>query len=73
MHVVRHQAPGPHLDPGHVAIRSEQVTIERVVVVVEKGARGAIATLGDMVRKTDNDNAREASHTPSCPRGCRVN
>ena len=32
VHVVRHQAPGPHLDLGGAAMLGEQVAIERIVV-----------------------------------------
>ena len=62
MHVVRHQAPGPHLDPGRAAILGEQVAVERIVVVAEERARAAVATLGDMVRQTGKYDAGEASH-----------
>jgi RHS repeat-associated protein len=62
VHVVRHQAPGPHLDLGGAAIFSEQVAIKRVVEIAEEGARAAIAALGDMVRMTGNDDTGEAGH-----------
>ena len=62
MHMVRHQAPGPHLDLGGAAIFGKQVAIQRIVAVVEKGARAAIAALGDMVRMTGNDDAGETGH-----------
>jgi hypothetical protein len=62
VHVVRHQAPGPHLDPGGTAILGEQVAIKRMVGVTEEGARAAIAALGDVVRVTGNDDTGEAGH-----------
>lgn len=65
VHVVWHQAPGRHLDPGVRAIRSEQVTIERVVAILEKGARPAVATLSDVVGLTGNDDAGKTGHVLS--------
>src|SRR5882757_7377118 len=62
--VVRHQAPGPHLDPGGAAILGEHVAIKRIVAVAEEGPRTAVATLGDMVRMTGGDDAGEAGHAP---------
>ena len=50
--VVRHQAPGPHLDFGRAAILGEQVAVKRIVGVAKEGTRAAIAALGDMVRMT---------------------
>src|SRR5437879_1109624 len=72
VHMVRHQAPGPHLDLGRAAIFGEQIAVKRIVVVAEEGARAAIAALGDMVRVTGNYDTGEAGHAQSClqtPRG----
>jgi len=63
MHVVRHQAPGPHLDLGSVAIFGEQVAIQCIVGIAEESPRTAIATLGDVVRVTGDDDTGEAGHT----------
>ena len=60
--MVRHQAPGPHLDGGGPAILGEQVAIERIVAVAEEGPRAAVAALGDMVGMTGDDNTGEAGH-----------
>ncbi len=65
MHVVWHQAPGPHLNSGVAAICGEQVTIERVIVIVEERARPAIAALGDMVRMTGNNDTGKTGHAAS--------
>ena len=62
MHVVRHQAPSPHLDPGGAAIFGEQVAIECIIGIGEEGACAAVAALGDMVRVTGNDDTGEAGH-----------
>jgi hypothetical protein len=62
MHVIRHQAPAPDLDLGRIAMRGEQVAIESIVVVAEERPGPPVATLGDMVRETGNDDAGEASH-----------
>jgi hypothetical protein len=61
--VVRHQAPGPNLDPGRAAILGEQVAIKRIVGLAEEGARTAIAALGDMVRMTGDDDTGETGRT----------
>ena len=66
MYVVRHQAPGPHLDLGVATIFGEQVAIQHVIAVAEEGPRAAIATLGDMVRITGDDDAGETGHAASC-------
>ena len=58
MHVVRHQAPGPHLDLRRSAMFGEQVAIKRIVAVAEEGPRA----LGDMVRMIGDDDTGEASH-----------
>jgi hypothetical protein len=48
--MVRHQAPGPHLDLGSTAILGEQVVIRRIIAVAEEAPCAAIAALGDMLR-----------------------
>ena len=68
VHMVRHQAPGPHLDCCGAAIFGEQVAIKRIVGVAKEGTRAAIAALGDMVRMTGDDDTGEAGHAVSCLR-----
>jgi len=46
----------------------EQVAIERVIVVAEERSRAAIATLGDVVRVTGDDDTGEAGHVRSWQR-----
>jgi hypothetical protein len=60
--MVRHQTPGPHLDFGGAAILGKQVAVKRIIGVAKEGARSAIATLGDMVRVTGDDDTGETSH-----------
>jgi hypothetical protein len=62
MHVVRHQAPGPHLDLRLAAMGGEQIAIQRIVAVAEEGACATIAALRDVMRMTGNDDTSEASH-----------
>ena len=62
MHVVGHQAPRPHRDIGGAAVFGEQIAVERIIVVAEEGPRTAVATLGDVVRMTGDDDAGEAGH-----------
>ena len=62
MHVVGHQAPGPHGDIGGVAMLGEQIAVERIIVVAEESARAAVAALGDVVRMTGDNDAGEAGY-----------
>lgn len=64
--MVRHQAPRSDVHAGGAAGRREQVAIERVVVIAEESSRPAVATLGDVVRMTWNNDTGEASHAPGC-------
>jgi hypothetical protein len=65
MHVVRHQAPGPDFDPGRATMAGEQIAIERIVVLAEERPGPPIATLGDMVWETGNDDTGKAGHGAS--------
>jgi hypothetical protein len=67
--MVWYQASGPHLDSGGAAIFGEQVAIERVVVVAEKGTRAPIAPLGDMVRMAGDDDTGKAAPCGILPGG----
>jgi hypothetical protein len=60
VHVVRHQAPGPHLDRCRSAIFGEQVAVKRIVAVAEEGPCAAIAALSDMLRTIGDDDTGEA-------------
>jgi hypothetical protein len=62
VHMVRHQAPGPHRDADVAAMFGEQVAVERIVTVAEERLRAAVAALGDMVRMTGDDDTCEASY-----------
>ena len=42
----------------------EQFVIECVIVVAEERPRAAVATLGDVVRMTGDDDAGKAGHAP---------
>ncbi len=59
MHVVGHQAPGPYFNTCRAAALGQQIAVERIIVGAEECARSAIATLGDMVGKTGDDDAGE--------------
>ncbi|GLR88017.1 hypothetical protein GCM10007857_47290 [Bradyrhizobium iriomotense] len=72
MHVVRHQAPRPHLDAGGFAIRRKQVAIERIVVIAKERASPAVAALGDVVRITGDDDTGETGHAAACMRESRL-
>jgi hypothetical protein len=74
MHVVRHQAPGPDVDVGRATMAGEQVAVERIVLVAEERPGSPVATLGDMVRETGDDDTSKAGHAASCrARGLLVN
>ena len=63
VHVVgiRHQA---HTSTSAApAILGEQVAIKRIIIIAEEGPRAAVATLGDVVRVTGDDDTGEAGHT----------
>ncbi len=60
--VVRHQAPGPHLDRGGAAIFGEQIAIKRIVEIAKEGTRAAVAALGHVMRMTGDDDTGEAGH-----------
>jgi hypothetical protein len=64
VHMVRHQAPCPHLDLSRAARRAKQITVQRIVVVMEKRPPPTVAALSDMVRHTRNDDARKSGHVP---------
>ena len=40
----------------------EQVAIKRIIIIAEEGPRTAVATLGDVMRVTGNDDTGEAGH-----------
>jgi hypothetical protein len=62
MHMIGHQAPGPHRDIGRAAVFRQEIAIERVVGIVEEGARATVAALGDVVRDTRDNDAGETGH-----------
>jgi hypothetical protein len=62
MHMVGHQAPGPHLDVGLAAVLRQEIAVERIILPAEEGARAAVAALRDMVRDTGDDDAGETTH-----------
>jgi hypothetical protein len=62
MHMIGHHAPGPHRDIGRAAVLRQKIAIERVVCIVEEGARTAVAALGDVVRNARDNDAGQTSH-----------
>lgn len=60
--MIGHQAPGPHSDLCRVAMRCEQVAVERTNVIGEEGTRAALAAPGGMMRQAGNDDAGGAGH-----------
>jgi cytolysin-activating lysine-acyltransferase len=62
MHVVRHQAVSDDLHIGGPACASQQAAIQRVITIVEESCLATIATLGDVVWHSRNDNSRFTGH-----------
>ena len=62
MHMIGHQAPSPNFDRSSPATGREAVAIEGIVLFAEERALASIATLGDMVRETGDDDTGETSH-----------
>ncbi len=62
MDMVGHEAPGPHRRIGLRAPEAKQTQIERIVAIAEEGALTAVATLGDVVRESRDDEASGSRH-----------
>jgi len=62
MHMVRHQAPGPHCNGGRATVLAEEIAVERVIGVAEEDAGATVAALGDVMRQAGNDDASKAGH-----------
>ena len=60
--VVRHQAPGPDLDPALVAPFGHQGEIGPVVVVAEEGLLATITPLGDVMGDAGGYDAGDSGH-----------
>jgi hypothetical protein len=63
MNMVGHEAIGPNLDAKPPSRIREQIEIKLIVAILEKGRIPPVSALGDMVRDTGKDDAREACHT----------
>jgi hypothetical protein len=62
VHVVRHLAIGPHLDPEPLARFREPIAIKRVAGVLGENALAPIAALGDVMRQAGNHDAGDTGH-----------
>ncbi len=60
MHVIGHQAIGPHLHAAAAAPFSQQLQIRTVILLLEEGLLSPIPTLRDMVGDPRNHNSRQA-------------
>ena len=61
--MVRHQAIGPHRYPGRDGRPRQKIAIEPVIRVTEKRRFAPVATLGDVVQNTRNNDPGDASHS----------
>ena len=62
MYMIRHEAIGPNFDTVGFTVLGKQVTIERVVVLLNKDLLAAITPLRDMVGNTGNRNSGKPGH-----------
>jgi hypothetical protein len=62
MHVVGHEAIGPHRDARLAVALGQEIAVEGVVAVREEHALTPIALPRDMMRQAGNDDAAEAGH-----------
>ncbi|MDP8223222.1 MAG: hypothetical protein P9L99_07685 [Candidatus Lernaella stagnicola] len=70
VHVVGHQAIGPHLDAALFELVGHQIEVG-AVFVTEKGLPAAIATLRDVVRDVRNNNAGDSRHKSTVHQNAR--
>lgn len=61
VNVIGHQAVAPDLNALLTAPLGHQFHVSRIVPVVEERLLSAVATLGDVVRQTRNDQSRQSS------------
>src|SRR5207302_442276 len=60
VHVVGHEAIGPHRDAGRSATLGQDVAEERVVALLEEHPLAAVTPLRHMVREAGNNDAAKA-------------
>src|SRR5258708_4255139 len=65
------QAPSPHPPIRRGPERRQEIAVERAILVAKKGARAAVAAVGDMTRNAGDDDAGEAGHANYRLRRCR--
>ncbi len=65
MRVIGHEAIGPAGDAKTAARLGQPVAIERIIVGFEEYFLTPVATLGDVMRQTGNDDAGDADHDKS--------
>jgi len=62
VHVVRHQAVAPARHGCLAAALCQEVAIQRIILLLEKHRRAAIAPLRDMMREAGDDQASKARY-----------
>lgn len=62
MDMVGHQHPPPNRDLRRGAVLDQKIAIQRIVGIVEKSLRTAVATLRDVVGQAGEDRTGKASH-----------
>lgn len=64
MHVIGHQAIGPHADLRLAHLFGKNVAIDVLIAVFEKDGFTAVAARRDVMRAAWNDDAQEPGHGP---------
>ena len=62
MYMVGHQAIAPDFGSRALATFRQQVYVQAVVIIGEKGFKPSVAALGDMVRDTGDNGACYSGH-----------
>jgi len=60
--MIGHQHPGPDFHIGSAAGRRQEIAVQRITSIVEKGLRPPVATLRDVMRQTGKDETSETAH-----------
>ncbi len=60
--MVGHQHPAPDLYASGATMMSQEIAIERIVIIAKEGLRPPVAALGDVMWNIRDDDTSETSH-----------
>lgn len=60
--MVGHQHPAPDLYASGTTMMSQEIAIERIVIVAKEGLRPPVAALSNMIWNIRNDDTSETGH-----------